>query len=139
MCSGLTLTTSLGAHTGPVNVVRYNHGAKYCLTGSSDRSIRLWNPSLGKEIKAYSGHAQEVLCLDMYAVLPEPDGDLTRRAQDNAKFASCGGDKIAFVWDVAAGVIVRRLQGHFGKINAVAFSKDAQLLATGQSRYGKWS
>ena len=34
------------------------------------------------------------------------------------------------MWDVASGTIVRRLQGHFGKINAVAFSQDAQVLAT---------
>lgn len=50
---------------------------------------------------------------------------------DNAKFASCGGDKTVFVWDVASGTIVRRLQGHFGKINAVAFNNDAQVLASG--------
>ena len=55
-----------------------------------------------------------------------------RRAHDNAKFASCGGDKVVFVWDVAAGTIIRRLQGHFGKINAVAFNQDAQVLASGK-------
>ncbi|ORX39326.1 putative nuclear mRNA splicing, via spliceosome-related protein [Kockovaella imperatae] len=107
----------LDAHTGPVNVVKYNNGAKYCLSGSRDRSIRLWNPSAGKEIKCYQGHAQEVLALDI--------------AHDNAKFASCGGDKMVFVWDVAAGTIIRRLQGHFGKINAVAFNQDSQVLASG--------
>jgi mitogen-activated protein kinase organizer 1 len=51
---------------------------------------------------------------------------------DNAKFASCGGDKLVFVWDVASGTVVRRLQGHFGKINALAFSKDSQVLASGK-------
>ena len=53
-------------------------------------------------------------------------------SNDNAKFASCGGDKVVFVWDVASGTILRRLQGHFGKINAVVFNRDAQILATGQ-------
>lgn len=53
-------------HQGPVNVVTYNHGSKYVLSGSSDRTIRLWNPSSGKEIKAYKGHAHEILALDMY-------------------------------------------------------------------------
>lgn len=51
-------------------------------------------------------------------------------AHDNAKFASSGGDKQVFVWDVATGSIIRRLQGHFGKINCVAFNKDAQVLAS---------
>nr|ODN90500.1 mitogen-activated protein kinase organizer 1 [Cryptococcus depauperatus CBS 7841] len=110
------LTQSLEVHQGPVNIVKYNHGAKYIISGSADRTIRLWNPALGKEIKCYRGHAQEVLAIDI--------------AQDNAKFASSGGDKAVFVWDVASGSIIRRLQGHFGKINAVAFSQDAQVLGS---------
>ncbi|ODN95827.1 mitogen-activated protein kinase organizer 1 [Cryptococcus wingfieldii CBS 7118] len=103
-------------HQGAVNVVKYNHGAKYLLTGSADRTIRLWNPALGKEIKCYRGHAQPVLALDI--------------AQDNAKFASSGVDKAVFLWDVPSGAVTRRLQGHFGHINAVAFSQDGQVLAS---------
>lgn len=57
----------LDGHQGAVNVARYNHGAKYVLTGSADRSVRLWNPVTGKEIKSYKGHAQEVLHVDMSA------------------------------------------------------------------------
>ncbi|OWT38690.1 mitogen-activated protein kinase organizer 1 [Cryptococcus neoformans Bt1] len=110
------LLQTLDAHQAPVNVVKYNNGAKYLLSGSADRTIRLWNPALGKEIKCYRGHAQEVLALDI--------------AQDNAKFASSGGDKAVFVWDVASGAVTRRLQGHFGKINAVRFSQEAQVLAS---------
>lgn len=52
-------------------------------------------------------------------------------ASDNAKFASCGGDRAVFVWDVASGQAVRKLQGHFGKLHAVAFSNDGALLASG--------
>lgn len=55
---------------------------------------------------------------------------ILRRSSDNAKFASSGGDKQVFVWDVASGAITRRLQGHFGKINAVAFNKEATVLCT---------
>lgn len=36
------------------------------------------------------------------------------------------------MWDVASGAVTRRLQGHFGKINAVCFSQDAQVLASGE-------
>jgi mitogen-activated protein kinase organizer 1 len=85
-----------------------------------DRTIRLWNPSTGKEIKSYTsgggGHAREIVGLDI--------------SHDNARFASCGADQAVFVWDVSAGTIVRKMTGHFGKINCVAFSAEGNVLAS---------
>lgn len=36
------------------------------------------------------------------------------------------------LWDVMSGQVLRRLQGHFGKINAVAFNNDGGILASGE-------
>lgn len=59
-----TLHQTLKAHKGIVNVATYAKGtAKYLLSGGQDRTIRLWNPSVGTEIKAYSGHGYEVLSI----------------------------------------------------------------------------
>ena len=59
-----TLHTTLGAHKGPVHVARYAKGsAKYVLTGGQDRTVRLWNPNSGTEIKTYAAHGYEVLSL----------------------------------------------------------------------------
>jgi len=58
------LHTTLDAHKGPVHVVRYSKGtAKYILSGGHDRIILLWDPNLGTEIKAYTGHGYEVLSI----------------------------------------------------------------------------
>lgn len=40
---------------------------------------------------------------------------------DNARFASVGGDKQVFLWDVATGRTLRRWGGHFGRVNCVGF------------------
>ena len=62
-----TLYQTLKAHKGTVNVATYAKGtAKYLLSGGQDRIIRLWNPSTGTEIKAYSGHGHEVLLVTMW-------------------------------------------------------------------------
>lgn len=79
------LTPRLDGHQGAVNCVRYNHGAKYVLTASSDRSVRLWNPSLAKEIKAYRGHAQEVLHVDMCVCVCAHTTDISTRASADAQ------------------------------------------------------
>ena len=61
-----SLHTKLTNHKGPVHVVRYAKGsAKYVLTGGQDRTVRLWNPSLGTEIKTFTGHGYEVLSVSM--------------------------------------------------------------------------
>ena len=44
---------------------------------------------------------------------------------------SGGGDKICFLWDISSGRIIRRLQGHSQRINAVLFNNDSSLVFTG--------
>ena len=48
-------------HKGPVHVARYNVTGEYILSGGQDRTIRLWNPETGLNIKTYSGHGKVVL------------------------------------------------------------------------------
>ncbi|KAF8757291.1 MFS general substrate transporter [Rhizoctonia solani] len=104
------------ASTTITDINRLYH-AKYVLTGGQDRTIRLWNPESGSEIKKYEGHGYEVLSISV--------------AHDNARFASGGGDRSVYLWSVTAGVTERRMPGHLGKINAVAFNADASVLASG--------
>ncbi|CAE6517845.1 unnamed protein product [Rhizoctonia solani] len=114
------LHCTLENHRGPVHVATYANGeAKYVLTGGQDRTIRLWNPDSGAEIKKYEGHGYEVLSISV--------------SHDNARFASGGGDRSVYVWNVTAGATERRMPGHLGKINAVAFNPDASILASGKS------
>lgn len=63
------LHTTLSSHRGPVHVVRYAKGsAKYILSGGQDRTIRLWNPDSGAEIKSFEAHGYEVLSISVYVV-----------------------------------------------------------------------
>lgn len=43
---------------------------------------------------------------------------------DNAKFASVGGDKAVFVWDVVSAQTIRRFSGHVGRVESVRFAGD---------------
>jgi mitogen-activated protein kinase organizer 1 len=101
------------------------------LTGAADRAIRLWNPltaaqhyapntTVQKEarppglIQTYTaGHAHPVTCIAV--------------SRGNDKFVSGGGDKHVLLWDVTAGHVIRRWEGHSrGQINAVVFAGDAR-------------
>ncbi|KAI9863580.1 MAG: hypothetical protein M1813_003603 [Trichoglossum hirsutum] len=112
------LVTKLTGHNGPVHCVTYSAGlGQYALSGGQDRKILLHNPSNGNLVQAYDAHGYEVLDIAV--------------ASDNARFASVGGDKQAFLWDVATARTLRRFAGHFSRINTCAFNWDASVLATG--------
>ena len=54
-------STTLRGHTGAVNATIFSVDGQYCLTASSDRSIKLWNPLKQALINTYTGHGKEVL------------------------------------------------------------------------------
>lgn len=117
---------SVDEHIGSVNVARFTTDGNYSMTGSDDRTIKLWNPHKSDPsksdrspllIKTYDGaHGYAVLGLSI--------------AKDKTKFASCGEDRTCFVWDVASGQTSRRIQAHNHKINAVEFNDEATVLIT---------
>src|SRR5262249_10873291 len=59
--------------------------------------------------------------------------DITSAAfSPNKEFMVSGGvDRIAIVWEVATGRVLRRLVGHTAPVNTVAFSPDGKLILTG--------
>lgn len=64
------LHTTLSSHRGPVHVARYAKGsAKYILSGGQDRTVRLWNPDSGTEIKSFVAHGYEVLSISVCVCL----------------------------------------------------------------------
>lgn len=116
---------TLRGHTGAIFAARFNADGAYCLTCGADRTLRLWNPHRdGAEgrgsalmVKEYAGpHAHEVRDVVV--------------SRDNARFASCGGDKAAFLWDVSSARVLRRFGGHQGMLNAVALNAEDSVLLT---------
>ncbi|KAI0434678.1 WD40-repeat-containing domain protein [Xylaria sp. FL1042] len=137
--------------SGPVHALAYSASpGTYVLAGSSDRSIRLYNPQpsttshphpssssssshlskkgvvnpaaeipQGRLIQTYSAHGYEVLSLSV--------------SSDNARFASAGGDRSVFLWDVASAQTLRRFggggtQGHSARVNSVCFAGEGDSL-----------
>ncbi|PSR94286.1 WD domain-containing protein [Coniella lustricola] len=127
---------------GPIHALTYSASpGTYVLTGSADRAIRLYNPSStstststntsttsstsvpeARLIQSYQAHSHEILSLAV--------------AADNARFASAGGDRTVFLWDVATAQTIRRFShatdGHVGRVNCVAIAgADDSLVVSG--------
>jgi mitogen-activated protein kinase organizer 1 len=124
----------LTGHNGIVHAVAYSSGAQsYILTGSSDRTIRLYNPTKAPLssvapstsnayppglVNKYSAHGYEVLSIDVN--------------ETNEHFVSTGGDKTVFLWDVQTAQTIRRYTGHAGRVNRGVFGGEGDsIIATG--------
>lgn len=98
----------------------------YILTGSSDRAVHLSravpsnaeNPATAIEsvspIQRYEAHGYSVLDVAV--------------AADNARFASVGGDRQVFLWDVEQGGTIRRWSGHNSRVEAVQFAGEGDAV-----------
>ncbi|MDR3548589.1 MAG: hypothetical protein P4M11_10065 [Candidatus Pacebacteria bacterium] len=88
------------------------------MSGSQDKSISLWNPVKGLHLKTYTGpHNHEVNDIAIHS--------------DNNCFASVGGDRLVFLWDVQSGKVLRKFQGHTQAVNCVAFNPQYNVLLSG--------
>nr|POE87453.1 wd repeat domain-containing protein 83 [Quercus suber] len=120
----LATSTNPNAPLSPVHALAFSSGTgQYLLTGSSDRHVRLYNPSTSRLVQTYAAHGYEVLDLAI--------------AADNASFASCGGDKTVFVWDTATAQTTQRFTGHAGRVNGVAFGGDGESVLVSGSFDGR--
>ncbi len=104
-------------HYEAVKSVAFTLDGKYLLSGSRDKSIKLWELATGHEIRAYLGHRSTINDIAL-----TPDGKY---------FVSVSADYTAKLWNIASGELVRTFKGHTNYLTSVAISSDGRYLLTG--------
>ncbi|GBP12361.1 Dynein assembly factor with WDR repeat domains 1 [Eumeta japonica] len=108
---------TLHTHVLPLTNVAFDKSGKRCLTGSYDRTCKVWDAEEGKDLKTLTGHQNVV-----YAVafnFPVCD-----------KVITGSFDKSAKVWDPETGECLATLWGHRGEVVVAQFSPNAEITAT---------
>lgn len=101
-----------------MNCIAVSSDGKFIVSGSSDKSVRIWNVIEKKcTICQNTGHKDSVLCVAI-----SPDCKIV---------ASGSADKTIKTWDIITGNEVRTLKGHFNRVQSVAFSPDNSCLVSG--------
>jgi WD40 repeat protein len=106
-------------HTGDVVFgADFSPDGKYLATGSTDRTVRLWDLVTGKTIHIFSSDTS-----GFEEVAFSPDG----------KYIVAAGttDKTAHLLDVASGQTVRVFSGHSAAVSDVAFFPDGKSVVSG--------
>ena len=155
LCGPLTVR----GHDHMVMSLAFSPDGKTLLSGSWDKSAKLWDTTNGKELLAVSASNSPVVCV---AFAPDgkrfASGDNRNTvtlwetasgkkqlaikgsedwvcsfvfSPDGKQLALRGKGYVIELWDAARGTELRTLQGHLGGVRSTAFSPDGKSLASG--------
>jgi WD40 repeat protein/predicted KAP-like P-loop ATPase len=102
-------------HSARVLSVRFSPDGKTVISGSEDKTIRVWDLD-GRSLRVIQGHEDQV-----WSVAFSPNGQL---------IASSGKDKTIRLWNLE-GKPLRVITGHEATVSSVTFSPNGSLIASG--------
>lgn len=99
---------TLEGHSGEVWSVAWSHDSTRLASASFDRTIKIWDPAIGRCISTLEGHSDRVRSVAW--------------SHDMTRLASASDDNTVKIWDPATGQCVSTLEGHSGWVWSVAWS-----------------
>jgi len=102
-------------HQNPVNAVAFSPDGKTILSGSGDKTLKLWDTS-GKLLKTFTGHQNPVNAVAF--------------SSDGKTILSGSADNTLKLWDTS-GKLLKTFTGHENYVRAVAFSPDGKTILSG--------
>lgn len=117
---GLYTSKLLTGHTDGIMCLQFSESLSHpsfsiVITGSYDRTARVWNLETGEELRILKGHTRGVRCLQF----------------DEAKLITGSMDRTLKIWNWRTGELMRTLEGHTEGIVCLHFNND--ILASGSA------
>jgi WD40 repeat protein len=106
------ITKTLPGHEGPITSLSFSADNTKLISGSADKTARVWNLADNKELAKFVGHANTVTGVALNS--------------NGTQAASGAADNTLKVWNVADAKEIANCAGHTGAISDVAFTPNNQ-------------
>jgi WD40 repeat protein len=124
------LVVEPGMHTAPIRAVDVDAAGRLAVTGSDDKTVRLWSLTDGKLMRTIRMPAGPGNIGKIYAVAMSPDGDLIA-AGGWTRWRTDAQEHPIYIFETRTGKMTARIAGLPGTTDSVAFSSDGRYLAAG--------
>ena len=125
-----------GMHTGLVRRLDVSADGKILVTGSEDKTVRVWSLPDGGLLRTLRLPTAPGDVGKVFAVALSPDGKLVAAGGWDDIDLSTSLDYFVYIFDRETGHILRRLGPHPQVIDELAFSPDGKRLAVGMGAQG---
>jgi len=109
---------TLTGHSNVIQSVAISADSALLASGSSDKTIKVWDLGTGELRDTLTGHSS---CIFSLAI-----------SSDRQTLASCG-DKTTKIWNLKTGKLLRNLK-HLKSVGSVAISSEGQIFAIGGNK-----
>ncbi|MGD1704274.1 DnaJ domain-containing protein [Dapis sp. BLCC M229] len=120
-CQTFFPANSPTSHGDSVFAVAISKDGKNLVSGSADKTIRLWEVETGKLKRTFNGHTDKIWAVAW--------------SQDGKTFASGSADKSIRLWNINSYQPPRILQQHSGWITSLAFHPTENILVSGSTDF----
>jgi WD40 repeat protein len=114
---GGPLRQILVGHRGPITAVAVLADGRRALSGSEDKTLRLWDLATGETLRTLEGHSNSVAAAAVLA--------------DGRRALSGSWDKTLRLWDLATGETLCTLEGHTSWVSSAAVLADGSRALSG--------
>ena len=111
------LIRTLEGHSYSVTSVAITSDDSKIVSGSWDKTIKIWDLNTGELLKTLKGHSDSVSSVAI--------------TSDDSKIVSGSIDNTIKVWDLNSGELLNTLERHYSTVNSMAISSDNSKIVSG--------
>ena len=104
-------------HSSSISSVAISPDGKTIVSGSWDKTIKIWDMQSGEYLHTLEGHMDSV-----YSIAISPDGN---------RMVSGSSDETIKIWDMQSGEYLNTLEGHSSYVESVVISPDGKTIVSG--------